>query len=88
MSAYLDYRHRWSAFWRTNLIAGVLRVDNDAALTGPNVTRTVMSLIANVIWQWQPKVSFGAEILHAERETEGGADGTLNRLQFSAKFAF
>lgn len=88
VSAYLNYRHRWSAFWRTNLIAGVLEIDNDTELTGPGVTRSVKSLIGNVIWQWRPEVSFGAEILHAERETEGGADGTLNRLQFSGKFAF
>jgi hypothetical protein len=33
-------------------------------------------------------LTFGGEYILAEREVENGADGDLNRLQFTSKWAF
>ncbi|TMP26646.1 porin, partial [Pseudoalteromonas rubra] len=43
---------------------------------------------ANLLYSPVKKLTFGVEFKHAERETESGADGDLDRLQFSAKYAF
>ena len=42
----------------------------------------------NLIWNPITPLSFGGEYIYAEREVESGAEGNLDRLQFSAKYAF
>lgn len=82
------YRHYWSDRWRSNLALGWLWVDNDPALTGPAATRDARSLHLNLIYSPQPQLDLGVEFIYADRETEGGAEGDLQRLQFSAKYAY
>jgi hypothetical protein len=82
------YRHYWNDRWRSNLLLGFLWVDNDPDLTGPAATREARSLHLNLIWSPQPQLDLGAEFIYADRETEGGEDGDLTRLQLSAKYAY
>ncbi len=42
----------------------------------------------NLIWTPVSKVNVGAELIGARREVEGGASGSLTRLQFSAQYEF
>lgn len=86
--AFASYRHFWSEKWRSNLTFGYLAVDNDTALTGMNVTKSASSMHINLLYSPVPKLDFGIEYLRADREIESGNEGALNRLQFSAKYAF
>jgi len=83
-----SYRHFWNAKWRSNLTLGYLTVDNDTALTGMGVTSEASSVHVNLIYSPQPKLDFGIEFMHANREIESGVDGDLDRFQFSAKYAY
>lgn len=87
-AGYLAYKHQWSPRWRSTLTASAFRADNDIVLTGGAVTRSVNSISANLLYSPVAKLSFGVEYRHAEREVESGADGRLDRLQFSTKYSF
>jgi hypothetical protein len=83
-----SYRHFWSDKLRSNLTLGYLTVDNDTDLTGMGVTEKASSVHVNLIYSPVPKMDFGIEYLHANREVESGADGDMDRIQFSAKYAY
>jgi hypothetical protein len=87
-SVFGSYRHFWSEKLRSNFTLGLLSVDNDTDLTGMDVTKRAASVHINLIYSPVPKMDFGIEYLHAEREIESGADGDLDRFQFSAKYAY
>ncbi len=83
-----SYRHLWNEKWRSNLTLGYLSVDNETALTGTGVTSEASSVHVNLIYSPVPKMDFGIEYMHANREIESGLDGDLDRIQFSAKYAY
>ncbi len=90
-SGYLAYKHVWSPKWRSNVVLGTLQVDNNGRNDfGPRdaATQSASSFHVNLIWNPITPLSFGGEYIYAEREIESGADGNLDRLQFSAKYAF
>ena len=82
------YKHNWNSQWRSSLVYSMLSVDNDVALTGTGVTKTTSSWTTNLIYQAASKLMFGVEVRHATREILSGAEGDLNRVQFSAKYDF
>ena len=83
-----SYRHFWNNQWRSNLTLGYLTVDNDTDLTGMGVTEKAKSFHVNLIYSPVPKMDFGIEYMYAEREIENGADGDLDRFQFSARYVY
>ncbi|WP_248679741.1 DcaP family trimeric outer membrane transporter [Sinimarinibacterium sp. CAU 1509] len=87
-AGYLAYRHAWNSQWRTTVTASTFQADNDVALTGGNATKSVVSGSINLLYSPVAKITTGVEYRHAEREDESGADGALDRLQFSAKYVF
>jgi len=87
-SGYLAYRHAWNSQWRSTVTASTFQADNDIALTGANATKSVVSGSINLLYSPVAKITTGVEYRHAEREDESGADGALDRLQFSAKYVF
>lgn len=87
-SGYVAYRHVWTDQWRSTVTAAAFDADNDIALTGGNATQSIVSGSVNLLYSPSPKLTFGAEFRHAEREVESGDDGALNRMQFSAKYVF
>ena len=86
--AFASYRHFWSEKLRSNFTLGYLSVDNDVDLTGSGVTSDAASAHINLIYSPVPKMDFGVEYIFATREIESGLDGDLNRVQFSAKYAY
>ncbi|MDX1569606.1 MAG: DcaP family trimeric outer membrane transporter [Xanthomonadales bacterium] len=88
ISGFASYRHLWSDQWRSNATLSFIDVDNDIALTGAGVTAEARSLHLNLIYNPLPGFDLGVEYIYAERELESGADGDMNRLQFSTRFAF
>jgi len=85
---FASYRHLWNKKWRSNFIYSRVDIDNNTALSGNGVTKASYSTRLNLFYSATDKLSFGGEYSHANRETENGADGNLDRLQFSAKLAF
>lgn len=88
LSGFASYRHVWNDKWRSNFTAGYFKADNPVALTGDGVTDEVKSGHVNLIYQVAPKTDIGIEYIYANREIESGADGSMNKLQFSAKYGF
>ena len=86
---FVGYRHCWTpgCKWRSNVNYSVISVDNDVALTGSGVSKSASSVSANLLYSPHPKFTLGVEYMHADREVESGADGDMDRLQFSAKYA-
>ncbi len=87
-AGYIAYRQPWSTQWRSTVTYSHLAVDNDTATTGTATTRSVSSASVNLLYSPVPKITVGVEFRHAERELENGDDGSLDRLQFSAKYLF
>lgn len=88
LAGYLAYKHQWTPQWRSTFTASAFAADNDIALTGGAVTKNVQSLSGNLLYSPVAKLTFGVEYRHATREVESGADGALDRLQFSTKYSF
>jgi hypothetical protein len=86
--AFFSYRHLWNNFWRSSVIYSRQVIDNDIALTGTGLTKDTYSARANIFYSATPKLSFGAEYTYAERELETGADGSMDRVQLTAKLDF
>jgi DcaP outer membrane protein len=85
---FVGYRHLWNDHWRSNINYSFLMVDNDVPITGFGANKTATSYSVNLLYSPNPKITIGAEYMHATRELESGADGDLDRIQFSAKYAF
>ncbi|MFT6268278.1 MAG: hypothetical protein ACJAVV_001086 [Alphaproteobacteria bacterium] len=82
------YRHVWNKQFRSNFIYAAFSADNNAALTGQSVTAETQSARVNLMYQPTAKITIGGEYTFAKREIESGADGDMNRMQFSMKYAF
>jgi len=87
-AAYAAWRQVWGGSWRSNFIVGYARADNDSALTGLSANAEASSARANLFWSPASKFDLGFELSTAKRELESGSSGTVNRLDFQAKYAF
>ncbi|GGO69441.1 DcaP family trimeric outer membrane transporter [Bowmanella pacifica] len=85
---FIAYRHWWNDQWRSTLSYSFFDADNELDLTGTGVTETTSRVAVNAIYSPTKALSFGLEYSHSERELENGLDGDMDRLQFSAKYAF
>ncbi len=86
LSAMISYRHVWNEKWRSNISLATLNADHDVALTGAAVTKRTQSLHANLLHSPFARLTLGVELTYAKRELENSLDGTMNRVQFSAKY--
>lgn len=82
------FRHFWSPQWRSTLTYSAFSADNDTNLTGTGVTKSTQSMRANLLYSPSKELTFGVEYARANREIESGADGDMDRVQVSAKYAF
>ena len=85
---FASYRHLWNAKWRSNFMYSRIDIDNNTTLSGNGATKATYSGRINLLYSATDKLTFGGEYAHANRETESGADGDMDRLQFMAKLAF
>jgi hypothetical protein len=88
ISGYVAYRHVWRPGLRSTIHGSYFKADNPVALTGGAVTDEIWSGLVNLLWSPTPPLTFGVEYLYAERKLENGLSGTMNRFQFSTKYAF
>lgn len=87
-SGFGAFRHVWSDKLRSTIAGSYFKADNPVDLTGSGQTDTVWNALANVIYSPVPKLDLGIEYMYAERETEAGIDGNLQKVQVSAKYSF
>lgn len=88
LSGFVAYRHPWNERWRSSLMLGTLQVDNNTTLMGTAVTQSIASGRINVLYSPVEKLTFGMEYTHAQRKLENGEDGTMDRVQLSAMYAY
>lgn len=88
VAGYVGWRHAFSPKLRTNLIYARSDYDNESAITGNLVTKSVQSIRGNVFYTPMPKVDVGAELMYGVREIENGNKGDIRRVQFTTKYSF
>ncbi|HEX4524293.1 MAG TPA: DcaP family trimeric outer membrane transporter [Casimicrobiaceae bacterium] len=81
------YRHYWSDQLRSSLVLSSADETNPAG-SPPNTNKSTHSAHVNLIWTPVAGSDLGVEYIYADRETEDGLKGHLNRLQAAAKYAF
>ncbi|KAA1151447.1 DcaP family trimeric outer membrane transporter [Pseudoalteromonas fuliginea] len=89
-SGFVAFQHKWNSQWRSTFLYSFFSADNNTdllAISG-DPTESSQSYSANILYSPVKRLTFGAELKHAERETESGVDGDLDRLQFSVKYSF
>ncbi|KTF19485.1 DcaP family trimeric outer membrane transporter [Pseudoalteromonas sp. 10-33] len=89
-SGFVAYQHKWSSQWRSTFLYSFFSADNNTDLlsVSGDPTESTQSYSANILYSPVKRLTLGAELKHAERETQSGVDGDLDRLQFSVKYAF
>jgi hypothetical protein len=89
-SGFVAYQHKWNNQWRSTFLYSFFSADNNTDLLtiSGDPTESSQSYSANILYSPVKRLTFGAELKHAERTTESGLEGDLDRLQFSAKYAF
>ncbi|AKM09206.1 DcaP family trimeric outer membrane transporter [Croceicoccus naphthovorans] len=87
-SGFAAFRHVWNDKARSTIAGSYFKADNPVDLTGGGATDTVWNALANFIYSPVPKLDLGIEYMYAERETEAGLDGNLQKVQVSAKYSF
>jgi hypothetical protein len=61
---------------------------SNPAGTPADTNKRTRSAHVNLIWSPVANTDIGVEYIRADRETEDGASGRLDRVQVSAKYAF
>jgi hypothetical protein len=84
---YAAYRHFWADGLRSNLVLSGASERSPAGTPGAT-NKGTHSAHVNLIWSPVANTDVGVEYLYADRETEDGQKGHLNRLQASAKYTF
>ena len=89
-SGFIGYQQHWNSQWRSTFLYSFFSADNNTdllAISG-DPTKHESKLQREYFILASKKLTFGVELKHAERELESGADGDMDRLQFSAKYVF
>lgn len=76
---------------RVNLMGAYQHVDYDASLAAATIgglNRQAWSLAGNLFYSPVKQIDLGIEYRHGERELVSGAKGTLDRVEFAAKYSF
>lgn len=87
VGGFLAYRHVLTNGHRLNIGASGISIDNLDSATAAATKQSLSGYLA-YMWEIAPKVTLGAEFMHAVRENEGGEEGKMNRFTFSTKYAF
>lgn len=86
---FVAYRHWWTDKVRSSIIYSDLDVDYDGGAAVVPATRSdaANSFAVNLMYSPVKKVTVGAMYIHGERES-GNLEGEIDRVEFSAKYAF
>jgi len=82
------YRHVWNDQLHSSFGASYSRADNDPDISGFAVPESYQSGHVDIVWSPIARMILGAEYIWGRRRDESGDDGTLNRVQLSAKYLY
>lgn len=78
----------WTGKLRSTIMASFQNVDYPDGVTPLTANGSAWSLAGNLFYSPAPGFDLGAEYRHGVRELLGGAQGSLDRLEFAAKYSF
>ena len=84
---FIAYRHWWNNQWRSTLSYAMTVSDNPDTVAA-TTNETVRNASINLLYSPTRNLSFGGELMVADRELENGDEGDMKRLQLMAKWAF
>ncbi len=91
VGGFVAYRHMWDAKTRSNLVLSASSADNPSIVPA-DTPSSYQSAHANLLYSPTDNLTLGGEYIYARKTIEGTVNGddsgTLNRLQFSMKYAF
>ncbi|MDF2496322.1 DcaP family trimeric outer membrane transporter [Sphingomonas sp.] len=82
---YYGFTHHWNASLRSNVVGGVLKLDNDGFLPD-TAFRSSRYAAANLIYQLSPNFSVGGEGLYGRHQLQNRQDADVVRVQVSLKY--
>ncbi len=87
VSGYVAYQHWWSDRMRSNFILGFIDLDLPSSADSGTFDN---GLYVNINLFWTPieDITFGVDVIYADRETFDGECGTGARLETSARYDF
>lgn len=88
INGIISLTHYWSDKWRSTMHAAFFIADDNSDLTSGTANRYCWSGSISLLYAPHPKLLFGVQALHANRQLENGTNGELGRIQFSAKYTF
>jgi len=77
--------------WRVNLMGSFQHVTYDRSLTLASLAglnKSAWSAAANLFWSPVKQIDLGLEYRHGSRELVSGASGSVDRVEFAAKYSF
>ena len=86
-NAQLALHYEFSQQWSTNWSVAYGGTNPDETLF-PNALKASGAAHANLIYHFAPEFLIGGEYMIGQRENANGADGTAQRIQFSAMYSF
>jgi len=86
-AGFAAYRHFWRDDLRSSLVLSMAGASNPAGAPA-TTNKSTKSLHVNLIWSPVARSDLGVEYIYADRETQDGLTGHLNRLQAAAKYSF
>ena len=89
---FIAYRQFWSDRWRSTFSISAAEADNpdndDVPAGDQGWAKAYQTAHVNLNYMPVPAFQLGGELIYGRKEVEDGRDGTLNRFQFTVKYAF
>ena len=87
VGAFGAYEHWWADRWRSTLVGGVVRIDNQATQPSTALKETIYA-VANLVYRPFNRMDVGIEYYWGQRENKDGDTGDANRLMISVSYGF
>ncbi|MHC4434106.1 MAG: DcaP family trimeric outer membrane transporter [Planctomycetota bacterium] len=85
--AFGAYQHFWADKWRSTLVLGYLRMNNQAEQPPDELKQTIYA-VGNLIYRLYDQLDFGLEYYWGQRKNKDDETGYANRLMFAVKYPF
>lgn len=87
VGGFIAYRHWWNDKMRSSFSYATSQSDNPDTINA-NATDNATNASVNLMYSPTKNLTFGGELILADRETVAGIDGDMTRLQLMAKWVF
>src|SRR5690606_30404251 len=86
-AAFVAYRHFWNPKLRSTVAYSMLDADYEGAGAAALIEKSQSARI-NLMYSPVKEVTYGVEYSNSKIEKDDNTDGTMDRLQFTAKYSF